>query len=98
MKTNAFCLHSSGFFVLMKMDSKTARWDDDRALPIIRNMSPLYFLHNLGFPVNAVFVMIYLLYKTFCSDSLRRQRFIDGKSHPARTSQGASTTTTITIC
>ena len=37
-KTKSFCIHNGGFFVCMKIDSKTARWKDDRALPIIRNI------------------------------------------------------------
>ena len=31
------------------MDSNTARWNDDRVLPIIRNMSPLKFFAQSGF-------------------------------------------------
>ena len=50
VKTNSFCLHNSGFFMLRKIDSDTASWNENRALPIIRNMSQL---HNLAFPVNA---------------------------------------------
>ena len=49
MKTNSFCLNSSGFFLHMSIDSKTARWNNDQALPIIRNMSPLWFFAQSGF-------------------------------------------------